>query len=170
MAPPGRFWGWWQRHRTWRAIVEKAEEKAGTLWLRIHSHQKDWILVCNGRDQQETWTEIQTSVQSLKPAQRELNIRRFRKDTLWAFWPGGSLGLKAGKGIRSEQLGACWMEDCAVVKGSEERASFRKNAYIPFHGAGFENSVADQLQMPNRALGRQHTLGTCKTRLSHSLL
>lgn len=66
-----------------------------------------------------TRTEIRTSVHSLKPVQRELNIRRFRKDTLWAFRPGGSLGLKAGKGIRSEQLDACWrtvQQQCKGVK------------------------------------------------------
>lgn len=51
-------------------------------------------------------------------------------------------GFKSWKG-HSFRAAGCMLEDCAVVQGSEERASFRKNAYIPFHGAGFENSVAD---------------------------
>lgn len=76
-----------------------------------------------------TRTEIQTSVHSLKPAQRELKIRRFRKDTLWAFLPGGSLGLKAGKGIRSEQLNACW-KTVQYCKGVKKRQVLQRRPII----------------------------------------
>lgn len=83
------------------------------------------------------------------------------------FLTWGFAGFKSQKG-HSFRAAECMLEDRAVVQGSGERASFRKNAYIPFCTAGFENSVADQLEMPNRALEKQRRSGTCKTRLADS--